>query len=111
MLADELRKMLPYLASAAAILLIISGMTSENFTGLTGNWNWTYGILTAILPAVFLAVKFRHWQIFAIGFLALFFLVIWFTTPEQFPRSAVIAAAAAILLITARNRIPEKKLL
>ena len=53
-IAQELRKTLPIAASISAILLLWSGLASENFTGLPGNWNWTQGLLFALLPAVLL---------------------------------------------------------
>ena len=53
-IAPELRKALPFAASIGAVLLLWSGLTSENFTGLAGNWNWTQGLLFALLPAILL---------------------------------------------------------
>ncbi len=53
-IAQELRKTLPIAASIGEILLLWSGLASENFTGLPGNWNWTQGLLFALLPAVLL---------------------------------------------------------
>ena len=53
-IAPELRKTLPISAAIGAVLLLWSGLTSENFTGLSGNWNWTQGLLFALLPAVLL---------------------------------------------------------
>lgn len=49
--AAELRKTLPFAATVGAILLLWSGISSEHFTGITGNWNWTQGLLFALLPA------------------------------------------------------------
>lgn len=49
--AKELRKSLPFAATIGAILLLWSGISSEHFTGITGNWNWTQGLLFALLPA------------------------------------------------------------
>ena len=43
--AAELRKTLPFAATVGAILLLWSGISSEHFTGITGNWNWTQGLL------------------------------------------------------------------
>ncbi len=47
----ELRKSLPFAATIGTVLLLWSGIASENFTGITGNWNWTQGLLFALLPA------------------------------------------------------------
>ena len=49
--AAELRKSLPFAGVAGAILMLWSGITSEHFTGITGNWNWTQAMLFALLPA------------------------------------------------------------
>ena len=49
--AHELKRTLPLAATAGAVLLLWSGIASENFTGIAGNWNWTQGLLFALLPA------------------------------------------------------------
>jgi O-antigen ligase len=107
-LGRELRCCLPYFAAVGALLLFWSGCTSENFTGLPGNWNWNCGILTALIPGIFLAGKYKYWKSYSMAALALFFAVWFCVSPEKFPRAALFAALAAWIVIFLRNRMPEK---
>ena len=90
-IAPELRKTLPIAASLGTILLLWSGLTSENFTGLSGNWNWTQGLLFALLPAVML---FFDQKKFFCHTLILFLTAIClgiFFYPEILSRSVLVA--------------------
>ncbi len=107
-LGRELRCCLPYFAAVGALLLFWSGCTSENFTGLPGNWNWNCGILTALIPGIFLAGKYKYWKHYSTAALILFFAVWFLASPERFPRSAFFAALAAWSVIFLRNRLPER---
>lgn len=56
-IAPLLRKTLPAAAAFLAVLLLISGIFSEQFTGLTGNWNWTQILFFAMVPGIFILSK------------------------------------------------------
>jgi len=105
----ELRRILPFFAATGALLIYWSGCTSENFTGLLGNWNWSCGLLTALIPAIFLAGKYQHWQRWSLIVLTVFFAASFCISPERFPRSALLAAAVATGIIFLREKMPERK--
>lgn len=121
-LAPELRRIMPFFASAGAILLIASGIMSENFTGLTGNWNWSQGLIAALLPALVLLFPCRktvvpgvdmvicrcHRRNQALILLAAFFggMIIFY--PQEFSRAALIAAFGGGGWLFIRRRIPDK---
>ncbi|MBO5668302.1 MAG: O-antigen ligase family protein [Lentisphaeria bacterium] len=112
-LAPELKKLLPGLASTVVILLIYSGLMSEKFTGLTGNWNWTQGAITALLPGMFLLVgKWRSngkWQLPAAAAAALFFILFAIFFPDGVSRSALVGALLAGVVIFFRERLSFRK--
>ncbi len=56
-IAPELRRILPKAAPLCAGLLLLSGITSESFTGLAGNWNWNQILFFAMLPGFFIRFK------------------------------------------------------
>ncbi len=107
-LSRELRRMLPYFAGIGALLLFWSGCTSGNFTGLLGNWNWTCGLLVALLPGIFLAGQYRYRQYFSLAALLLFFAAYACFAPENFPRSAMLAVLGAVTVFFLRDRMPVK---
>ena len=121
--ADALKKILPVFAGIAAIILFYSGIVSENFTGLAGNWNWLQGFIIALLPAIalwggkektlfpgsFLKSVPEERRNRAIILLALFFTAIGILFPETLSRGAITAAAGAGIFLYFRNRIEEKK--
>ena len=72
-IAPELRRSLPGVTTVAAGLLLWSGITSENFTGLTGNWNWTQILFFAMLPGCF--IRFKIADALKYSLLALFFFI------------------------------------
>ena len=72
-IAPELRRSLPGVTTVAAGLLLWSGITSENFTGLTGNWNWTQILFLAMLPGCF--IRFKIADALKYSLLALFFFI------------------------------------
>lgn len=108
-LSDEFKKLLPYWMAGETILLLVSGFTSENFTGLAGNWNWTFGMITALLPGIFFTFDLRYRKTFFLTALLVFFAVIAVVRLEIFPRSALFAAVGAIMVLALRQRIPGKK--
>lgn len=108
-MANELKKVFPFFASAGAVLLIYSGCMSDSFTGLLGNWNWTCGAITALLPGIFILYDMPYRRISALSALAIFFLLFYFFAPEYFPRSALLGALGAAMLIFIRERVPQKK--
>jgi len=128
-LAPELRKIMPFFAAGTGLLLLVSGFTSEKFTGLAGNWNWTQGLIVALLPAWAvlwhssqagitrcslkggweLVITPRHRMIQSAILLTGFFLLTAVIYPAEFSRSAFFAAAGAAIWIFLRNRIPEKR--
>lgn len=107
-LKTELERVLPLAGTFTAVLLLISGFTSENFTGLTGNWNWTQGLLFALLPGVFLLMELKKWQYFAGALLLILAVVIYWYCPEQFSRGAGLAAIAAAAVLYLVQRLPER---
>lgn len=72
-IAPELRRSLPGITSLTAGLLLFSGIMSENFTGLTGNWNWTQILFFAALPGFF--IRFKLADALKYSLLALFFFI------------------------------------
>ena len=56
-IAPELRKIFPQAAAVTAVILLSSGVMSENFTGITGNWNWNQLLFFAMLPGIFICIK------------------------------------------------------
>ncbi len=108
-MAEELKKVFPFFASAGAVLLIYSGCMSDSFTGLAGNWNWLSGMITALLPGIFILHNMPYRRISALAALAVFFLLFYFFAPEYFPRSALLGACGAAVLIFIREKVPQKK--
>ena len=121
--AGEIQKILPFFAGIAALILIYSGIVSENFTGLAGNWNWLQGFITALLPAIALwSTKERtlfpgcvlkntseHRRNRAIILLSIFFAGVGIFLPEILSRGAIAAAAATGIFLYFSNRIEKEK--
>jgi len=108
-LKPEFERLLPWIAGATALLLAVSGFTSEYFTGLTGNWNWTQGVLLALIPGAFLLLKkyCRWWKYGAIAAVMLMMTVIYWRYRAQFSYGAAVAVCAAILIIYLKIRLPD----
>lgn len=121
-LAPELRRIVPYFAGGSAILLIYSGIVSEKFTGLAGNWNWLQGLIIAFLPAIALwgkreknllpgvtLITTEHPQRNrAIILLLTFFIAMGIFFPAGLSRGALAAATAAGIFFFFRSRIKNK---
>ena len=107
-LKPELERMLPAAAALGAGLMLWSGLTSENFTGLTGNWNWTQALLAALLPGAF----FRNgkWCLpLGIAAEVLIFGLIWWRYPAQLSRTVMIALPLAALLLWGRRKFRPRR--
>lgn len=107
-LADEFRRILPFFGVAGAVLLLISGFTSENFTGLTGNWNWTMGSITALLPLASLFFPEKYQSKISLALLGCGFLAAAVFARELFPRSAFAGAVATLVMLGLRRKMPQK---
>ncbi|MBQ9804315.1 MAG: O-antigen ligase family protein [Lentisphaeria bacterium] len=108
-LKAEFKLILPVAAAVTALLLAVSGFTSEYFTGLTGNWNWTQGVLFALLPGGFFLLKkyCRWWKYVAIAAVMLMMAVIYGIYPKQFSYGALAAVAAAVMVLLIKILAPE----
>ena len=107
-LAPEMKKLLPGFAAAFSALLLWSGFFSEHFTGLAGNWNWTQGLIAALLPGWVLLCGTARPLRWAAVLLAGFFLLMWRLYPAEFSRSALVSVLIAPAVIAAADRLPEK---
>ncbi len=107
--APELRRMMPTAAAVMAVLLLISGVLSEHFTGFTGNWNWTQGLLFAFLPGVFLLFKTPHRRKMVLTAYVFLIAAGAYFYPEELSRGAIGAAAGTFLLFAVYKQIPEKR--
>ena len=105
-LKTEFEHILPFVSTATVLLLLISGFTSENFTGLTGNWNWTQAVVFALLPGIFLCFKLRYRQYYALGAVIALAAVIAGLFPEMFSRGAAVAIVAAAMVLILVQKIP-----
>ena len=107
-LADELRKLLPLLASAGALFFLTSGIFSVKFTGLTGNWNWTQGICAALIPGIFYLLYLKNPLCYSLGSCVIFFILLKISSPEILSRAAVCAVAGTAAVCAARKFIQER---
>lgn len=107
-LAPELRKIFPAFATAAGILWVYSGLFSLNFTGLSGNWNWTQGIIAALLPGIFVIINVRYRQWLVLETLILFCLLILVLFPDEFSRSALTAICVTAVIFCWRQKVHGK---
>ena len=107
-IAPELRKIMPDAAALTAGLLLLSGIFSENFTGLIGNWNWNQILLFAMLPGFF--VRFKSSGSIKYTLLTIFFLLMLGSLlyPEQLSVSLVIILPLTAVGMAAWNRFPER---
>lgn len=106
--APELRKSLPLAAAAGTVLLLWSGLASENFTGIAGNWNWTQALLFALLPASF--CFFDRKNFFRNTFIAITIaagLGTWFY-PGIISRSVLIALPLLAVGFTIWSKLPQR---
>ena len=106
--APELRRMMPVAAAVVTLLLLISGIQSENFTGLTGNWNWTQGLLLAFLPGIFLLFKTPHRRKMVLAAYALLVLGGAYFYPAELSRGVLGAVAGTFILFAVCKRIPAE---
>lgn len=111
--AEELKKLLPVFAPAAAGILIYSGVMSEKFTGLTGNWNWTQGAVVALLPGILLLRKKWYdspakWK-YALIFPGIFLLLFAIFFPDGVSRSALTAAVLTAGMIFTGHRLTSPR--
>ena len=106
--SNELRRILPLAGAFFALVLGISGIMSENFSGICGNWNWTQGMFFALLPGIFIFSKvknYRRWIVVcSIATAGVFYLV----APEIFSRSVFLGVILVPLIIAGREKLPEK---
>lgn len=103
-LKPELERILPVAAALGAGLMLWSGLTSENFTGLTGNWNWTQALLAALIPGAFF--RAGKWRLpLGIAAEVLIFGWIGWKYPGQLSRTVVIAMPLAALLLWGRRKL------
>ena len=104
----ELRRILPVAGSVFALLLLFSGIMSEQFTGLCGNWNWTQGMLFALLPGIFILFDTARYRQWAVGSAVIAALIFMLTDPEIFSRSVLLGVFLIPLLIKGNGQLPEK---
>lgn len=107
-IAPELRRSLPGITTLTAGLLLASGITSENFTGLTGNWNWNQILFFAMLPGFFIRFKFADALKYSL--LALFFFIAAGSLfyPEQLSLTLCIILPLLLLGMYFWNRFSER---
>ena len=111
-LQRELKRFLPFFATLWVVIILISGIMSENFTGLTGNWNWTQALLAALLPGMALLLELRRWKLVSAFLLLDIMAGIWLNYPAQFSRVILPAAGAASgIIFCIRNIKSRHKLL
>lgn len=107
-LQQELKRFLPFFATLWSSILLISGIASENFTGFTGNWNWTQALLAALLPGAVLLLELPRWKLLSALLLFGIMLGIWFNCPAQFSRVIFPAAGAAFGMIYCARKIESR---
>ncbi len=104
----ELRKILPLTGMFFALVLAVSGIMSERFTGLCGNWNWTQGMLFALLPGVFIFFRIRNYRRWIVGSAIVLALLFMLINPEICSRSVLLGVVLVPLIIAGREKLPEK---
>lgn len=107
-LKAELERVLPTIFALAAAVWLVSGVTSENFTGLAGNWNWTQALLAAVLPGAMLFTGERRWLFAAAALLLVGGMIGWWY-PEQLSRTLAIAVPLAAGWLVFRARVPLRR--
>lgn len=108
-LQHELKRFLPFFASLWAVILLASGINSENFTGLTGNWNWTQVLLIALLPGIPLLWEVRRWKSVSALLITLCSGALWYCCPPIFSRALLPAAIMTAGGIFCANRLTERR--
>lgn len=93
-IAPLLKRALPTAAAIGAAALLSSGIMSENFTGLTGNWNWTQILFFALLPGFF--IRFKGKTKIKYPLMAIFFF--WAAGSLFYPEQLSNSLAAALPL-------------
>ena len=107
-LKAELERVLPAVFALAAAVWLVSGVTSENFTGLAGNWNWTQALLAAVLPGAMLFSGERRWFFAAAALLLVVGMIGWWY-PEQLSRTLAVAIPLTAGWLAFRARVPLRR--
>ncbi len=105
----ELKRFLPFSAALWAVILLISGFASENFTGFTGNWNWTQALLFALLPGVILLLEVPRRKTFSALLLAMTAFLLRSRFPAQFSRVILPATAVTAVILFCVQRMGQTR--
>lgn len=106
--AHRLRKVLPLAAAVTAVSMLFSGIVSEKFTGLTGNWNWTQVMIFALLPGIFYLFRIKNRINCSIAVFAGLLAAGSFFYPAELSRAVVIALSGCWIFFALWRKMPGK---
>lgn len=107
-LKKELLRLIPGFSFFILLLSAASGLLSEQFTGFTGNWNWTQAMLIAAIPGAVVFCRLRKELYWSIGIAAAVMILFALLAPELISRAVLLATAAGTVLLLTGRFIPEQ---